>query len=158
MADLLIVVVAVFVYFYVPGSTIKGVANLHTADWVQVRQVSMTQVRNDSHPNAPLVETIMSDAEFMISAEQVDMLKEFILSSTFTRTFRNGALMTSFPPSGVLNRYSIYAGFSDGVNPSRVLSVNISGDGYFMLDQFRNYIKIRNTDWEHAILQILERS
>ena len=150
IAVLLIIAVAVFVYFRIPGRAINEIADLHTADWVQIRQTTVTQTLSDDGTGI-LVDSAFTYTEYALNAEQIEMLKAFILDNSFTRTFRGRTLIT--PVSS--NRFTIVAGFSDSVGSSNVLSIDIAGNGYFMLDQFRSWIRINNSNWEAEILQIL---
>ncbi|MCL2402283.1 MAG: hypothetical protein FWC90_06535 [Oscillospiraceae bacterium] len=153
IAALLIIAVAVFAYFRIPGRAINEIADLRTADWVQVRQTTVTQTLADDGTGMR-VDSAFTHTEYVLNAEQIEMLKAFILDNSFTRTFRGRTLIT--PVSS--NRFTITAGFSDGVGPSSVLYIDIASNGYFMLDQFRSWIRINNPDWEAEILKILEFS
>ena len=149
-AACLLIVIGAFFYCYIPGAWIGGIAGISTESQVVIQRDTATK---DSSGNFKHTYT-----DYTLTAEQIEMLKEFIRGSSFTRSLRgtlyhNTTNMESYNTYDIIIRDDKFIAVHDGIR------ISISW-GYFSgLKQSGNgWIKINNTNWEDSILQILAHS
>ena len=147
---LLIIIISAFFYFFIPGAWIGGIDDISEESQVTIRQTTYTRDRSGDGIN--FSDTVQ---EYDLNAEQIEMLKEFIRSSSYTRTLIS-TLYNSLTNVESYNHYDIVIRDDNFIAVHDTTRISISW-GYFSgLKQAGNgWIKINNSDWEDTILQIL---
>lgn len=134
MAALIALGIAVFSWLNVRGNEIEGVSDISSECLVTI--------------------TFENEAgqEYQLHAEQIDRLKELLLTSTFTRTFSPFVIY----PVGT-ERYTIRIDWKDY---QHVLIIHCIGNEYISIaDQFGGrHLKVKNPEWEPTIKKIISHS
>jgi len=146
----LLIAIGAFFFFYIPGAWIGGIAEISTESHVVIQQDTATK---DSSGNLEHTYT-----DFTLTAEQIEMLKEFIHSSSFTRSLR-GTLYHKTTDMESYNTYDIIIHDDNFIAVHDGIRIGISW-GYFsgFKQSGNGWIKINNTNWEDSITQILAHS
>ena len=150
---LLIIAVVAFFYFFIPGAWIGGIDGISTESNVTITQWTRNQDRNSVEPN--FIETV---TEYDLNAEQIEMLKQFLRSSSFTRSLK-GTLYHSITNIESYSTYDIIINDESYTAVHDTPRISISW-GYFsgFKPAGNRWIKINNTNWEESILEILALS
>ena len=149
----LFIAIAAFFYFFIPGAWIGGIDDISVESQVTITQWTRTQDRNSVELN--FIDTI---TEYDLNAEQIEMLKEFIRGSSFTRSLK-GTLYHSITNIESYSTYDIVINDESYMAVHDTPRVSISW-GYFsgFKQSGDRWIKINNSNWEDSILHILTHS
>ena len=146
----ILIAIGAFFYFYIPGAWIGGIAEISTESQVVVLQD--TAIKDSSGR----FEHTYTD--YTLTADQIEMLKEFIHGSSFMRSLRgtlyhNTANIESYNTYEIIIRDDNFTAVHDGIR------IGISW-GYFsgFKQSGSGWIKINKSNWEDSILQILAHS
>jgi len=150
VAACLLIVIGAFFYFYIPGAWIGGIAEIAAESQVVIQQDAAAK---DSDGNFEHTYT-----DYTLTRDQIEMLKEFIRGSSFTRLlkrtiYHNTTNMESYNTYDIIirddNFIAVHNGIRIGISWGYFSGLKRSGNGW---------IKINNTNWEDSILQILAYS
>jgi len=133
-AALIALCIAVFSWLNVRGNEIEGVSQISSECLVTI-----------TYENE-------AGQEYQLQAEQVDRLKDLLLTSTFTRTFSS---FVTYPVD--TERYTIRIDWKDY---QHVLIIHCIGNKYISIaDHFGGrHLKIKNPEWESTIKRIISHS
>ena len=129
---LIAVALMAFDFFHVTGSEIKNVNKLSEAHTAAIGKESQSYVH-------------------MLNEEKIEMLKELLLETTFTRKIRK-TIIGPLPE----NRYSILVDWNDGGKTN--LYIHLIGGEYAQVGgQFGDaFLKIKNPEFEYKLIEIME--
>lgn len=120
--------------------------------WYQVKGKEFDKVFEispDCQVTVTVGELFEPQTEYVLDAEQIDMLRTLILKSTFTRTTPG----VEYYPMGTLN-YDIVILWNDG---NGYLNFGTTGNYWIVTKQF-DRLKIRNPQFENTLQEIIALS
>lgn len=133
IAVIFIIILFMYSYFNVKGKDIEGVSKISS-------DCSVSIVKSYHLDN--------NQKEYILNAQQIDMLKNLILVSDFTRK------LSSTVQFNDKDRYEIKIDFN---NAQDFLMIDCIGNEYISVtNQFNGkHLKINNSDWKATLEQII---
>ena len=149
---LVLIAVGVFFYFFVPGSWIGGIDDISAESSVYITQTIWTLDNTLSAlPPTP------TDTIYKLNAEQIEMLKDYIRGSVFTRTLRT--VLYHQRNEKIYSTYEISIHDDNFIAAHDTVGISISGGYVTGFKQSGNgWLKINNSTWEESLLKILALS
>ena len=139
-AVLLIIAVGAFFYFYIPGAWIGGISEISLESSVIIRRDTATKNQSGTFEH--------SITEYTLNADQINMLKELILGSSFSRTLGRSVLSHNTTNLENYNSFDIVIRDDSFIAVHDTTMISVSW-GYFsgFKQSGNGWIKINNSDF-----------